>query len=157
MAAKKQNKKSLSTNQQIGIGVGLTAAAVTAAGAYFLYGSKNAARNRKAVKSWMLMAKAEVLESLEDAKEMTQEEYEALIESVAKTYTAVKSASKNDIAAFKKEMKLHWKEIEKTAKPVKKAATRVVKKAAGRVSKKVTKKTAKKSVKKTAKKVAKKK
>ena len=73
MAQKK--KKELSSTEKIGIGVGLTAAAVAAAGAYFLHGSKNAAKNKKTVKSWMLKAKAEVLEKLEDAKEMSQEEY----------------------------------------------------------------------------------
>ena len=38
---------------------------MAAAGTYFLYGSKDAKKNRKAVKSWALKAKAEVLEALE--------------------------------------------------------------------------------------------
>jgi peptidyl-tRNA hydrolase len=83
MATKKtkttKKKKELTTEQKIGVGVGLTAAAVAAAGAYFLYGSEKAAKNRKAVKSWALKAKAEILEKLEDAKEMTAQEYEELI------------------------------------------------------------------------------
>ena len=58
MAKKKQ---SVTNNQKIAAGVGLTAAAVAAAGAYFLYGSKDADKNRKTVKSWGLKAKAEVL------------------------------------------------------------------------------------------------
>lgn len=152
----KTTKKTLSTNQQIGLGIGLTAAAVTAAGAYFLYGSKDAAKNRKTVKSWMLKAKAEVLETLEDAQEMTQEEYEALVAGVTKTYATVKKASKNDAAAFKKEMMAHWKEIEKTAAPAIKKAKKVANKTAARVAKKVVKKAPKKAAKKTAKKAAKK-
>ena len=66
MATKKNAKAA--TKKNVGIGVGLTAAAVAAAGAYFLYGSKNAAQNRTKVKSWMLKAKAEVLEKLEQAE-----------------------------------------------------------------------------------------
>lgn len=138
----KKNKVDLTTTQKVGIGVGLTAAAVAAAGTYFLYGSKNAAKNRKTVKSWALKAKAEVLEKLEEAKEMTQEEYEALIGSVAATYAGVKNASKVDIKAFKDEMKDHWKAIEKSAQPKKMAAKKAVKKVVKKVA------AAKKSIKK---------
>jgi flagellar basal body-associated protein FliL len=138
MAAKKAaaaKKPALSDNQKISIGVGLTAAAVAAAGTFFLYGSKGASKNRKAVKSWALKAKAEVLEKLEQAKEMSADEYMQLIDTVGGMYATAKDASKVDIATFKKEMKEHWNKIEKTAKPAKKA----VKKAAAKVVKEVTK------------------
>lgn len=111
--AKKKQSNELSTTQKVSIGIGLTTAAVAAAGAYFLYGSPNAAKNRKTVKSWVLKAKAEVLEALEDAKEMSQHEYEALVDTVAGTYQTFKNASKKDIKEFKDEMKMHWKGIEK--------------------------------------------
>lgn len=153
-----KKKIELSQTEKIGIGVGLTAAAVAAAGAYFLHGSKDASKNKKAVKSWALKAKAEVLENLEDAKEITQEEYLDLINSVAAGYTTAKSASKKDIKEFQAEMKEHWVEIEKSAKPVKRAVKKAVKKAAKKaiVAKKVAKKTAKKAAKKVTKKPAKK-
>lgn len=132
MATKK--KTQVTSKQAVGIGVGITAAAVAAAGAFFLYGSKNAAKNRKAVKSWTLKAKAEVLEKIEQAKDMTKEEYEQLIDTVSSAYTGVKNASKVDLSTFKKEMKEHWSNIAKTAigpkKPaVKKAAKPTVAKA----------------------------
>lgn len=142
----------MSTAEKLEIGVGLTAAAVAAAGAYFLYGSKNAAKNRKKVKSWALKAKAEVLEKLEDAQEMTEAEYKELVAAVMGAYGGVKSATKGDLKDFQKEMMEHWKSIEKFAKPKKKAAKKAVKK----IAKKATKKTAKKTTKKTTKKVAKK-
>jgi len=128
----------------------LTAAAVAAAGTYFLYGSKSAAKNRKAVKSWALKAKAEVLEKLEEAKEMTKEEYEEMINAVAGAYIGLKTASKAEIKDFKDEMKEHWRAIEKSASPLKKS----VKKTASKVTKKTApaKKTAKKAVKKVTKK-----
>ena len=106
----------------VGIGIGLSTAAVAAASAYFLYGSKSAAKNRKVVKSWALRAKAEVLEKLEDAQEMTQAEYDQLIKSVSGAYAGAKNASKKDIMEFSKEMKDHWKSIEKAAAPLKKDA-----------------------------------
>lgn len=140
MADKKTTAKKpvLSDNQKISIGVGLTAAAVAAAGTFFLYGSKGASKNRKAVKSWVLKAKAEVLEKLETAKEMTADEYMQLIDTVGGAYAGIKEASKVDISTFKKEMKEHWNKIEKTAAPKKKA----VKKAVTKVVKEVTKKVA---------------
>lgn len=126
--ATKKSKTEITTNQKIGVGVGLTAAAVAAAGAYFLYGSDNAAKNRKAVKSWSLKAKAEVLERLEDAKAMTADEYEELIAAVAGTYAGVKGASKKDLKEFAAEMQEHWKNIEKVGKTKKSAVKKAVKK-----------------------------
>lgn len=148
MAKKKStSKKGLSGSQRMGIGVGLTAAAVAAAGTYFLYGSKNAAQNRRKVKSWMLKAKAEVLEGLEKAEQMSEREFNQLVESVGKSYAQLKDASQADIAAFKREMKEHWPNIVKEGKAIASDAVE---------SSKEVKKTAKKKVKKTAKKVAKK-
>lgn len=129
-------KKESNINQQVGVGVGITAAVLAAAGAYFLYGSKNATKNRRAVKSWMLKAKAEVLEKLETAKEMSKDEYEVLIKEVASAYQGLQSASRMDIKEFKDEMLSHWNAIEKSAKATKKTAKKAVKKAAKKVVKK---------------------
>jgi hypothetical protein len=149
MADKKS--KGLSDKEKMTIGVGLTAAAVAAAGAFFLAGSKNAAKNRKAVKSWMLKAKAEVLEGLEKAQEMSQKEYEALIEQVGAAYAQVQTASKADISGFKKEMKEHWQKIAKSAAPKKKSVKKVVAtKVAAAATKAATKAVAKKVAKKAA-------
>ena len=132
MAQKKEMSKAAAKpaahgNNVVGVGIGLGAAAAAAAGAYFLYGSKSAAKNRKVVKSWALKAKAEVLEKIEDAQEMSQKEYEALIKSVAGVYAGAKNASKKDLIEFSKEMKDHWKSIEKAAAPLKKSTKAVAK------------------------------
>ena len=83
--AQKKSTNDLSKAQKVGIGFGLTAAAVTAAGAYFLYGSKKATQNRKKVKGWMLKAKGEVLETLEKAESITEDEYKALVETLGRS------------------------------------------------------------------------
>lgn len=142
MATKKSTEKKavLTDNQKIGLGVGLTAAAVAAAGTFFLYGSKGASKNRKAVKSWALKAKAEVLEKLETAKEMSKEEYEQVIDTVGGVYADLKQASKVDVSGFKKEMKEYWNKIEKTAAPKKKVVKKAAK--AAPAAKKVVKKAA---------------
>jgi hypothetical protein len=107
-------KKGLTDTQKVGIGFGLTAAAVTAAGAYFLYGSKKASQNRKKVKGWALKAKGEVLEALEKAEAITEAEYRALVETATGAYSTVKNATAGEVKDFKKEMQNHWAELQKS-------------------------------------------
>jgi hypothetical protein len=145
--AKKQSD--ISNAQKLGLGVGLTAAAVAAAGAYFLYGSKSAPKNRRQVKSWALKAKGEVLEALEKAEKMTQSEFNTLVEGVMDSYAKVEKLSKAELADFKKEMGDNWSGLLKSgvAKVFDVAAP------AGKTEKKAqVKKTVKKVVKKVVKK-----
>ncbi len=151
MADKKQTP--LTDTQKVGLGIGLTAAAVAAAGTYFLYG-KNNAKNRQAVKGWALKAKGEVLETLEGAKKMSREEYQELINTVAGAYTGIKSASKKDIATFKTEMMDHWQRLEKLVGPKKSAAKKAAVKKAVRTPVKAKKAAPKKAAKKAASKPA---
>lgn len=146
MATKKNKKQETSNEQKWGIGIGVTTAVAAMAGAYFLYGSKDAERNRKKVKSWMLKAKAEVLEGIERAQDMTKEEYEELVNTIGAAYADLQDASKKDIREFKDEMKSHWENIAKHAKQ----APRKVTKAADKTKKQATK-TAKKAAKKVTK------
>jgi len=147
-------KDKVSNAQKLGLGVGLTAAAVTAAGAYFLYGSKEAPANRKKVKSGILKAKAEVLEVLENAKEITEDEFHEVVDGVVKTYSGVKTLSKKDLGDFKKEMRENWKDLVSSgvakAVAVEKVAKKVIKKKVKKPVKKATKKTVKKATKKKA-------
>ncbi len=179
MASKNKKTPSLSTEQKLGIGVGLTTAVVAAAGAYFLYGSKDANKNRAKVKSWVLKAKGEVLEAMEKAEQMTEDEFKKLIDTVTAGYDKAQELSKKEIKDFKKEMLDNWQELaaagmtaiknnnlhmptkKKVAKKAvkktaKKAVRKPAKKAVKKTAKKATKKTAKKAVKKTAKKATKK-
>jgi len=143
MANKKSKNSGMSGGEKVGIGVALTAAAVAAAGAYFLYGSPNAAKNRKTVRGWALKAKGEVLEVLEKAGNMTAEEYQNVVESIAAGYGKMQSVSKNEIADFKKEMLAYWKQISNNASGAKKTAKKSAKKSAKKAAKKVAKKAAK--------------
>lgn len=135
--AQKKSKKGLSSAEKMGIGFGLTAAAVTAAGAYFLYGSKNASQNRKKIKGWMLKAKGEVLEALEKAEEITEEEYKALVATASKAYGTVKNATSGEVKDFQKEMQDHWVKLQKNN-----ALKKIVGKKEAVVSKKSVKKVA---------------
>ena len=61
-------------------GVGL--AALAAAGTYFLYGKKGA-KNRKMIEGWTLKMKGEVLEKMETIKELNEDKYYKLVDTVA--------------------------------------------------------------------------
>ncbi len=95
------------------IGVGFAAIAAAIAGTYFLYGSKESAKNRKKITSWMLKAKGEILEKIENASELSQEIYEKMVDEVSGKYQALKNIQKNEIEEFVKELKSHWKNISK--------------------------------------------
>lgn len=135
-------KKEMSSAQKIGIGFGLTAAAVSAASAFFLYGSKKAPQNRKKVKGWMLKAKGEVLEALEKAESITAEEYKTLVETASGAYSTMKNASNAELKDFKKEMGEHWEKLQKSnalkkiAAPLQKVAPKAKKAPAKKVAKK---------------------
>lgn len=141
MTAKKSVQKEMSTGAKAGIGIGITAAALAAAGAYFLVGSKNAPQNRKKVRGWTLKAKGEVLEALEKAQEISAEEYTELVDTATKAYATVKDATKGEIKDFKNEMLEHWGKLQKN-KAVMKVAKAMTDKAA--TPKKAAKKVAKK-------------
>ena len=125
MTNKKDNQKSSKSDIAVGIGAATLAVAAAAAGAYFLYGSKNAERHRKAVKIWMLKARGEVLEKIETMKDtLTEESYNRIIDTVIKKYASVKGGSTAEAEALGKELKSHWSNIKKhftTIKPVKTA------------------------------------
>lgn len=119
MAKKSIAKRNLTGGQKIGIGVGVTATMLAAVGGYFLYGAKDAKKNRQKAQSWMLKAKAEVLEGIENAKELTEGDYDKLVDDVMKGYKAARTASVKELSHFAGEMKENWKRI-KASGPEKK-------------------------------------
>jgi hypothetical protein len=106
MPAKKAKKSS---------GKGLAAAVIGAAAAgYYLYGPKGAA-NRQKVKVWSLKAKAEVLEKLEKAKEVTDASYAETVDKVTAKYAKMKPVGQAEAAKLNQELKRHWNAIKRSA------------------------------------------
>lgn len=94
----------------IALGAGITAALV---GTYFFYGSKNAAKNRKKIKPWMLKAKKEILEQLKNLSKINEKIYYKIVKEVLGKYQALKNIDKKDITEFVEELKSHWENIAK--------------------------------------------
>jgi hypothetical protein len=94
--------------------VGLALAGLAAvAGGVFLYGTDAGKKKRKAIKGWMLKAKGEVIEKLENLKEVNEENYHKIVDAVETKYKALKSVAPEELARsccrFKKSWKQHCK------------------------------------------------
>lgn len=91
------------------------AAVATAAVGYFLYGPKGA-ENRKKVEAWTVKAKGEVLTKLESAKEVSEEKYHEIVDSVTSKYAKLKNVGEDKAEQLNKELKRHWSKIKKETK-----------------------------------------
>lgn len=107
-------------SEQVATGVGLAAGIVSAVAAgFFLYGPKGK-ENRVKIKSWTLKAKAEMLEQLEKAKEVTEESYAAMADKVTAKYGKLKAVGDEEAGKLNVELKRHWKAIKTATRPQKK-------------------------------------
>ena len=132
-----KNNKGIS-GSDIGVAAGITAAvAAAAAGAYFLYGSKDAPKNRKKISGWMLKAKGEVLDKMEKLKEVNEDAYNKIVDEVTRRYEGIKNVDPVELSKMVTEMKGHWKSINRTFKSggAKKAVKKVAKSAKKAVKK----------------------
>ncbi len=114
---KNKNSNGKSEGHKVAIGIGVTALAAAAAGAYFLYGSTKSPARRKALKSWTVKMKGEIMEEIENVKEITQETYNGVIDTVSKRYQALKNIDQDELQETVKRLKGHWKDIQKEIKP----------------------------------------
>lgn len=126
-----------STKTAIGAGAALTAvAAATAAGAYWLYGAKDAAKHRKMAKSWMLKARAEAMEAVEKLTDLDKKAYLAAVAGVLEKYKGMAGVAPAEISHMLRDFKDSWTHVEKAhtsasrgTKTAKKAVKKVAKKA----------------------------
>ncbi len=100
--------------------VGASIAAV-AAGAYFFFGP-NGKKHQKQMRGWMVRMKGEVLEKIEGARELTEEAYNEIVNTVARTYELAGQIPKDEIMALADDLKKQWKSIKKSASDTKKVA-----------------------------------
>ncbi len=137
-------KKNARRGAAVGVGVGLAAAAAAAAaGTYWLYGSKHAAKHRRQVKSWMLKARGEVLESVEKLQDINKAKYLAIVESVIARYAGKAGTTASELKQVARDLKDSWTHIQaaqKSGKRAVKKGRKVAKKAAKKAAKKVSKK-----------------
>jgi hypothetical protein len=99
---------------QNSIGMFLTGAvAALLAGGFFLFGSKNAKRNRQNVEWWVEDAKDEVLSNVKKIKNLTRSKFEETIDKVIDKYADFKDATKEKVDGLREELRSRWDEVEK--------------------------------------------
>lgn len=99
-----QAKKS-NVGKMVAAGAGVIALSTAA---YLLFGPEGK-KHRKDLKSWMIKMKAEVMEKMEEAKELTGPAYEAIVNEVSEKYKSLKNISADDLAKEAQSLKKHWK------------------------------------------------
>lgn len=92
------------------IGAGM--AALTAAGIYFF--GAHGKKHRKELRGWMIKMKGEIIERMENAKEMTEDAYHKIIDSVTSQYRKHGKIAEEDLKVFADELKKQWKGIAAT-------------------------------------------
>lgn len=93
---------------KIGIGA---AALAAAAGAYYFYGSKHAAKHRKGMKSWMVKARSEAMEQMENLKDLTKENYQVVVNEIVAKYKKAKNISPAELAVLAQDLREAWGKI----------------------------------------------
>lgn len=112
MVKNKTNKKGTNTATVVGIGAGIVA---ISAAAYIMFGP-DAKKNRKAIRGWAIKMKGEVIEKLEQAKDITEPIYHNIVEQVKSKYSKIKNIDSKELEAIVADIKKHWKSIERDAK-----------------------------------------
>lgn len=146
MANKTEVKKDgMEAGQMAAVGAGIAA---LAAGVYFFLGP-DGKKHQKKMKGWMVKMKGEVLEKLEEARDVSEPIYNEIVDTVAKTYTVAGKIPREEIMGLASELKKQWRTISRSAKASKKAP---VKKSTASKSKSSTTKKSSSTTSKTSKK-----
>lgn len=124
MYMKKTNNKKQDgvVGKVVAIGAGIAA---LGAASYYFFGPKGKA-HRDQLKGWMLKMKAEIVEKLEDSKEVTEEAYMKIIDVVSAKYAKLGKIDGDELSSYVAKLKKGWKEISGQKKAaVKKAVKKV--------------------------------
>jgi len=106
-----KTKKGVNAKTVVGIGAGVAA---LSAAAYILFGP-NGKKNQKAVKSWAVKMKGDIIEKFEEAKELTEPMYHEIIDNAKEKYSKLKNVDQAELDATVAEIKKHWKALKKEA------------------------------------------
>jgi hypothetical protein len=102
------------------LGAGIAA---LGAASYYFFGPKGKA-HRDQLKGWMLKMKAEIVEKLEDSKEVTEEAYMKIIDVVSAKYAKLGKIDGEELSSYVAKLKKGWKEISGQKKKVAKKAVK---------------------------------
>ncbi|MFA5131154.1 MAG: hypothetical protein WC467_01890 [Patescibacteria group bacterium] len=94
------------------------------AAAYFFLGPKKK-KNLEDAKSWAIKMKGDVIEKIEQAREVSEPIYNDIIDSVAAKYEKEMKSTPQEIKALAQNLKTHWRAIDRAAKAKKITTSKV--------------------------------
>ena len=110
------------TKRDAGLGVAAVLAAAAAAGAYWFYGSEDAAKHRRQIKSFMLKARGDVLAAVEKTKEIDKEKYLKIVDRVVARYSGLAGITATEIAEMARDLRAAWGHMQTAHTTIQKAA-----------------------------------
>lgn len=103
----------MTVGKAVAIGVGVAA---TAAGAYYLFGPKGKAHQKKA-KALVVKMKSELNKQIRKVKSASQPVYHSIVDAISKAYSKEYKEHIPEINALARELKGQWKSIQNKTKP----------------------------------------
>jgi hypothetical protein len=97
------------------VGAGLGVAAIAALGTYLMYGERGE-KNRKLISGWVLKMKGEVLEKVEEAKELGEDEYYRIVDEVSARYGKLGKVGAEELKHMTAELKGAWERVSRELK-----------------------------------------
>ena len=97
------------------VGAGLGVAAIAALGTYLMYGERGE-KNRKLIAGWVLKMKGEVLEKVEEAKDLGEDEYYRIVDEVSARYGKLGKVGAEELKHMTVELKGAWERISRELK-----------------------------------------
>lgn len=102
-------KTTTNTGKKVGAVVAtVVGVAATAAAAYMLFGPEGK-KNRQKIKGWAVKMKGEVIEKMENMKEVTEPMFDKAVDQVSAKYAKMKGVSEAEVKAVVSELKKYWK------------------------------------------------
>jgi gas vesicle protein len=100
------------------VAVGTTVGAVLAAGAaaYFFTQTKSGKAAAKKIKSTAVGLSREIGKRVHAVQKLSQSKYNDIVEEVVDEYAAQKKVGKQTVKSLKKDLKTHWKEVQRELK-----------------------------------------
>ena len=105
-------KNESNAGKMMAAGAGVVA---LSAAAYLIFGPEGK-KHRKDLKSWMVKMKADVMEKMEEAGELTAPVYEAIVNEVSEKYNSLGGIDAAQLATEASLLKKHWKMMHAEAK-----------------------------------------
>jgi len=82
---------------------------------YALLGPKGK-ENRKKLHGWAVKMTGEIIEKLEEAKEISEPVFNKIVDAVSEKYSRMQSVGKADLDRISKNMKKHWRKYASNGK-----------------------------------------